>query len=186
MTVKSPSFRFTVDQYHRMIDTGILTEDDRVELIRGEIVPKMPIGPRHAKCVRRITQAFSDRLRRTALLGAGDPISLADSEPEPDVSLLRPTPDEYESGHPTPADIFLVVEVADTSWDRDFDEKGPLYAENAIPEYWIVNLNDDTVHVFRGPRPDGTWASAQQFTRGGTVTVAVLPGVSVAVTDILP
>jgi Uma2 family endonuclease len=123
---------------------------------------------------------------QTAIIGAGDPITLTDSEPEPDVSVLRPRPDEYASGHPTPSDIILLVEVSDSSWDRDYDEKAPLYAESGVPEYWIVNLNDETVHVFRGPQSDGTWSNTQQCTRGGTLTIDALSGISIAVNDILP
>jgi Uma2 family endonuclease len=120
------------------------------------------------------------------MMSVGDPIRLADSEPQPDFVLLIPRADFYASGKPVPADDYLIVEVADSSFDHDRDVKGPLYARNGIVEYWIINLNDDTVHVHRGPRPDGTYASVEQHTRGATLTVAALPGVAVAVADILP
>ena len=100
--------------------------------------------------------------------------------------MLVPRADDYTTSKPRPREVFLLIEVADSSFDDDHDVKGPLYARNAIPEYWIVNLNDDTVHVFRDPKPDGTWGSTQQLVRGGTLTVAALPGVSFAVNDILP
>jgi Uma2 family endonuclease len=114
------------------------------------------------------------------------PIVLADSEPEPDFSLTRFRADFYASGKPRPHDVFLVVEIADESLAFDRNVKGPLYAENGIAEFWIVNLNDDTLRVYRSPQPDGTYASVEQFTRGAALTIAALPGVSVAVADILP
>jgi Uma2 family endonuclease len=186
MIAKAPPFRFTVGQYDQMIETGILTEDDRVELIRGEIVPKMPSDPPHAGTIKRLIRLIDPQLRGRALLGVQDPIHLADSEPEPDQSILHPSPDDYTTRHPTPADIFVLVEVADSSLDRDRNEKNPLYAENGVIEYWIINLNDDTVLVHRQPRPDGTWADITTHGRGATLDIAALPGVAVAVADILP
>jgi Uma2 family endonuclease len=186
MITKAPPFRFTVDQYDQMIETGILTEDNRVELIRGEIVPKMPIGSRHAAITKRLIRLIGPQVQGRAILGAQDPIRLADSEPEPDLAVLQTRLDDYEAGHPVTADVFALVEVADSSLDRDRDEKAPLYAENGIPEYWIVDLDSDTVLVHRSPRPDGTWASVSAHGRGDTLDIAALPGVAIAVADILP
>ncbi len=186
MIAKLPPFRFTVGQYDRMIELGILTEDDRVELIRGEIVPKMPIGPRHAAVVNRLNRLLSPQVQGRALLALQNPIHLADSEPEPDLSVLHPRPDDYAGGHPVPPEVFLLVEVSDSSVDRDRDEKAPLYAENGIPEYWIIDLDSDTVLVHRGPRPDGTWAATDARRRGDTLDLITLSGVTVAVADVLP
>lgn len=177
---------FSVDEYERMIDAGILTDEDHVELIRGEVVYLMAIGDPHMACVKRLNHFLGGAAAGKAISSVQDAIRLADSDPQPDFALAVPRADYYRSGKPRPADLYLVVEVADTSFDKDRDVKGPLYAENAIPEYWIFNLTDDTVHVFRGPQADGTWASSEQFTRGATLTIATLPGVSVAVNDILP
>jgi Uma2 family endonuclease len=185
-TATTERYRFTVDEYERLIRAGILAEEDRVELIHGEVVKKMSIGPRHAAVVKRLIRLFGGQIQGRAQLGAQDPVHLADSEPEPDLSILRPSPDDYEAHHPTPADVFLLIEVAESSFVADRDIQGPLYARNGIVEYWIINLNDDTVHVHRGPQADGTYASVQQHARGATLTVAALPGVAVAVTDILP
>src|SRR5206468_3603856 len=121
-----------------------LTEDDRVELIHGEVVKKMAIGPRHAAAVKRLRRVFGELLGRRATLGSQDPVRLDDSEPEPDLSVLHFREDDYASEHPTPAEVLLLVEAADSSFGDDHEVKGPLYARNAIPEYWIVNLNDDT------------------------------------------
>jgi Uma2 family endonuclease len=179
-------YLFAVEQYHRLIDAGLLGEDERVELIHGEIVDDMPIGDPHMACVKRLNRAFNRLYAARALVSIQDPIRLADSEPEPDAMLLALRADFYGSGKPRPADAYLVVEVADRSFADDRDTKGPLYAANGVAEYWIVNLNDDTVHVYRGPRPDGTYTSVEQFTHGATLTVAALPGVAVAVADLLP
>jgi Uma2 family endonuclease len=179
-------YHFTVDEYHRLIDAGILGEDERVELINGEIVCQMPIGDRHAGCVNRLNRLFNTRAGGQALVSVQNPVQLVGSEPQPDVALLVPRADDYASGKPHPADVLLLIEVADSSFETDRDTKGLLYAQNGIPEYWVVDLNGDSVLVYRGPRPDGTWAAAETRRRGDTLTVAALPGVAVAVADILP
>ena len=186
MIAKVPPFRFTVDQYDQMIKTGILCEDDRVELIRGEIVPKMPSGPRHAGITNRLNRLLGPQVSGRAILAVQNPIHLPDSEPEPNVAVLRPSQDDYATRHPMPADVFVLIEVADSSLDRDRDWKGPLYAENDIPIYWIIDLESATVIVHCTPRPDGTWRDVGTHQRGDTLTIAALPGVSIAVADILP
>jgi Uma2 family endonuclease len=186
MVVKAPPFRFTVEQYDQMIETGILSEDDRVELIRGEIVPKMPSDPPHAGTIKRLIRLIDPQLRGRAILGVQDPVHLADSEPEPDLSILHLSPDDYTTRHPATADIFALIEVADSSLDRDQNEKGPLYAENGIIEYWIINLNGGTVLVHRKPQTGGTWADVTTRSPGDTLDIVALPGVTVAVADILP
>jgi Uma2 family endonuclease len=181
MTARRTPHRFTVAEYDRMIDQGILKEDARVELIRGEIVAKMPIGDPHVACV--------DRLNRLLVLAVGDqatvsiqnPIRLADSEPEPDVVLKRR--DFY--GKPGPADILLVIEVADASLEDDREVKRPLYAENSIAEFWIVNLIDHCVEVHCEPRADGTYAEVRTVRAGDAIDVGAIPGVTVTVADLL-
>src|SRR4051812_32731465 len=113
--------RFSVEEYERMTELGILTENDRVELIRGEILEKMTIGDRHAACVYRLSELLFLAVARAAIVGVQNPIRLADSEPEPDVTLLRRRADFYASGKPTPADVVLLTEVADTTLDFDRD-----------------------------------------------------------------
>jgi len=186
MIAKLPPFRFSVDQYDRMIEMGILDKDDRVELLRGEIVPKMPSNPPHAGIINRLNRLLGPQVLGRAIPGVQNPIRLKDSQPEPDLSVLRPSPDDYGTRHPTPADVFLLIEVSESSLDRDRDLKAPLYAENGVTEYWIVSLDNHTVLVHRDPRPDGTWAAVTARTRGETLDVAALPGVSVAVADVLP
>lgn len=166
-----------------MIDSGILTENDPVELIRGEIVEKMPIGDQHAACVKRLNQQFLEAFGRRVTLGVQDPIRLADSEPEPDLSVLQRREDFYSSRTPTAADVLLVVEVADTTLNYDRDIKLPLYAENDIVEYWIVNLLDRCLEVYRQPQPDGTYRDAQTLSAGDQAAVQALPGPTFAVAD---
>jgi len=184
MSMVRSHLRFSVARYEQMIDSGILTENDPVELIRGEIVEKMPIGDEHVACVNRLNRLFMRRLGDKAIVSIQNPIRLVDSEPEPDVALLAPRDDDYASGKPRPADVFLVVEVADTTLDYDRDIKLPLYAENDIVEYWIVNLLDRCLEVYRQPQPDGSYRDAHTLRAGDQVAVQSLPGPTFAVADV--
>src|SRR5262245_15863165 len=129
--------RFSVADYERMIDTGILGPEDKVELIRGEIIEKMPKGDPHTACVKRLIHVGSNRFGGRVTLSVQDPLKLPDSEPEPDFMLLLPRIDFYASGKPVPADVLLLIEVSDSSLDYDRNVKLPLYAENRVAEYWI-------------------------------------------------
>ncbi|HJZ92760.1 MAG TPA: Uma2 family endonuclease [Gemmataceae bacterium] len=185
MTARRTPHRFTVATYEKMIDLGILKEDDRVELIRGEIVAKMPIGDPHIACVDRLNRLLVRAVGDDAIVSIQNPIRLADSEPEPDVVLKRPRDDFYITGKPGPADILLLIEVADASLDDDREVKRPLYAEAGIGEYWIVNLVDGCLEVHRQPRPDGTYADVRTLRPGETIEIAALPRVTVAVANVL-
>ena len=178
-------YRFTVDAYDRMIEEGFLTPKDRVELIRGEIVAKMAIGPRHAARVNRLVRLFNRAVGDRAIVSSQNPIVLADSEPETDIALLEPRDDFYESRKPEPKDVLLAVEVSDSSIDDDREVKGPLYAENRIVEYWIVNLDEDCLEVYRTPRRDGTYRKKQILRSGDTVQISSLPGIKFKVSDLL-
>lgn len=141
MTQHPMKRRFTVREYYRMAQAGILTKDDRVELLEGEIVEMAPIGPRYAGAVDRLTELFVRNFAGAALTRVQNPIHLDEhTEPQPDLALLRPRADFYTTGHPTPEDILLVVEIAETSADVDRDVKMPLYARSGIPEAWLVDL----------------------------------------------
>lgn len=177
--------RYSVDDYEEMVRLGVLTENDRVELIRGEILAKMPIGPRHAASVTGLNEALGPQCAGRATLRIQDPIRLPDSEPEPDLSVVRRRADRYASDHPRPADILLIAEVSDSSLDEDRTVKRALYAEAGIVEYWIVNLVDDCLEVHRDPRPDGTYGDVRILRRGDVADIAGLPGVVVAVAEIL-
>ena len=185
MAVTMVRHRFSVDDYEQMIEFGVLTENDRVELIRGEIIDKMSIGDRHAATVKRLRYLLGDLVAKRATIGVQDPVRLDDSEPEPDISLLQPRSDYYASGHPRAADVLLLIEVSDTSIDLDRDVKGPLYAQSHIVEYWILNLNDDTLEVYRQPQSAGTYSDARILRRGDQIEIASLPGVIVQVAELL-
>lgn len=177
-------YRFSVGQYHRMIEVAILDENDRVELIHGEVVSKMPIGDPHIGCVRQLNELFILRCAGRVSVGVQDPVRLADSEPEPDISVCKRRKDHYRSGKPRPADVFLLIEVADTSVGYDRDVKGHLYADNGIVEFWLADVNDRTVTVYRGPRPDGTWETAETRSGADELTVAALPDIRLTIVDV--
>jgi Uma2 family endonuclease len=156
MTLTPTRRRFTVHDYHRMAEAGVLGEDDRVELIDGEIIQMSPIGSPHAGTVNRCSKRLEQRFGDAAVVQVQNPIRLDEhNEPEPDLALLKPRPDFYTTAHPTPPDVFLVVEVADTSLEYDRRRKLPLYARHGIPEVWLVDLNADTILVARDPTPSG-------------------------------
>ncbi|MEZ4686345.1 MAG: Uma2 family endonuclease [Bacteroidia bacterium] len=133
----------SAEAYHLMIDAGILTEDDKVELLNGEIVFMIPVGPKHASHVKLFRKVFGQFYGETAIIGIQDPVGLGSfDEPEPDVSVLMPNDDFYLSMHPSPKEIFLLVEISDSTLERDRTIKLPIYAKAGVPEYWIVNLID--------------------------------------------
>ena len=178
--------RFTADEYHRMAEAGILHEDDRLELIDGEILRMAAIGSRHFACVNGFTAWFATRLAGRAIVSVQNPVRLSTgSEPEPDIALLRPRADRYAAGLPGPDAVFLLVEVADTTLRYDRETKLPLYAEAGIPEVWIVDLHRERVLIYRGPR-DGDYQHVTTVTRGGSLSPQAFPDVAVPVDEILP
>jgi len=178
-------YRFTVENYHRMAEVGILDADERVELLRGEVVVMTPIGPPHGGCVNKLTRLFVESVGRSACVSTQNPFSLDDcSEPQPDLVLARPRPDDYSKSHPRPDDVLLLVEVADTSLDKDRKVKLPLYAEAGIVEVWIVDLNANAVEVCRDPT-GGKYRDIRRFQPGDAITLHALPEVTVPVSDFL-
>lgn len=142
----------TVAEYYRMASAGILSADDRVELLNGQVVEMSPIGNRHAACVDEFTEQFARLLADRVRIRIQGPVRLSDiSEPEPDVALLERRADMYADGHPRPEHVFLLVEVADASLEKDRTLKLPLYAQAGIREVWIVNLMSDCIEVYREP-----------------------------------
>jgi Uma2 family endonuclease len=133
--------RFTIDEYHRLIELGFLTEGDRIELIRGELIQKTAKGTQHTFCTTRLCRQLDRLLGDRAVIRGQDPISLPNqSEPEPDVIIARGRDEDYLAHHPYPEDILLVIEISDTTLDYDQITKLTLYAEAGIANYWIVNL----------------------------------------------
>jgi Uma2 family endonuclease len=176
---------FTVDEYYQMAEVGILHEDDRIELIEGELLEMAPIGSRHAACVDRLTYSFSGPTAGQAIVRVQNPIRLSRyTEPQPDFSLIRFRTDFYAASHPEPQDVLLVVEVADTSVGFDRDTKMPLYARAGIAEAWLVYLPENRIDVYRQPTPQG-YQEVTSYTRGMHVSPLVLPTLVLAVDDIL-
>ncbi|NEQ41127.1 MAG: Uma2 family endonuclease [Okeania sp. SIO3I5] len=176
---------FTVDQYDKMLEAGIFTGNERVELIRGEIIKMSPMGIRHPACVKRLNKLFFLRLGEAVTVGIQDPVRLNNtSEPQPDVSLLQERPDFYETQKPQPENVFLLIEVSDTTIKYDREIKVPLYAENNIVEVWLVNLTEECLEVYRQPRANG-YEIVQTFQRGENVTIQALPNVTFTVDEIL-
>ncbi|NEP05139.1 MAG: Uma2 family endonuclease [Okeania sp. SIO2G4] len=176
---------FTVDQYYKMLEAGVFTENERVELIRGEIITMSPMGIRHAGCVNRLNELFFLRLAQTVTVGIQIPVRLNNnSEPEPDISLLQRRPDFYETQQPQPENVFLLIEVSDTTVKYDQEVKIPLYAENNIVEVWLVNLTEECLEVYRQPTANG-YEIVQTFQRGETLSIQALPNVTFTVDEIL-
>ena len=178
--------RFTVDEYHRMGEGGVFGEDDRVELLDGHIYDMSPIGSEHAACVDRLTKLFVLHADENAIVRVQSPVRLSEaSEPEPDLALLAPRDDNYASRQPSPDDVLLVVEVADTSLPFDREVKQSLYAQAGIPELWIVNLEADWIEVYRTPQ-DMEYTAEQRYERDQSISPQHLSeGDPIAVNDVL-
>ncbi len=177
--------RFTVKDFYRMAEVGILSQHDRVELLDGEIVDMTPIGSRHAACVNRLNSLLADLLGRRAIVSVQNPIDLGpDSEPQPDLAVLRPRADFYGEAHPGPEDILMVIEVADTSADFDRTVKLPLYARAGIREAWVVDLGSESVEVHQGPAERG-YQSVEALRRGQRLVPQAFPDLALAVADVL-
>jgi Uma2 family endonuclease len=180
-----PRRKLDVVEYHRMAAAGILTEEDRVELIEGELIAMSPIGDRHAGTTLRLNRALFRAAGDRALVGVGHPIRLDRmSEPQPDFVLLAPRADDYTGGHPGPEDVLLAIEVSDSSLRFDRTIKLPLYGGHGIREYWIVDLVGRCVEVCRQPHPGG-YASVTRAAPGEDLEPEALPGLRLRVSDIL-
>ena len=175
---------FTVESYQRLAELGALGEDDRVELIAGQVVAMTPIGDRHASCVRRLHDLFARHALELAIIDVQNPVVLGRHDaPQPDLAVLKRRADGYPR-HPRARDILLVIEVADTTLAYDRDVKIPLYATAGIPEAWLVALGAASISVYRGPAPDG-YSDVVTVTRGETLRPLLLPGVAIGTDDIL-
>lgn len=185
MALQVARHRFTVDEFHRMSETGVLGEDDRVELLDGEIVDMTPIGSRHAGCVKSLNALLTSSLGRRAIVAVQDPVVLGPrSEPQPDLLVLRFRPDFYRTSHPRPEDVLLAIEVAETSLEFERTVKLPLYARAGLPEVWLVDLAGQTIAVHRDPA-GSAYRRAHHASRGERVAPEAFPDLSLAVDDIL-
>lgn len=177
--------RFNVKEYYRMAETGVLPPDVRVELLNGEIIDMSPIGPFHGGVVKRLSRLFNVKAKGRWTVSTQDPVHLDNhSEPEPDVMLLKPASGDYTSRHPKPDDVFLLIEVSDTTVGYDREEKLPAYGRAGIAEVWIVNLDDQTIEVYREPHFTG-YGSKTILSAGEKATPQSFPDISVDIAELL-
>ncbi|MEQ8469060.1 MAG: Uma2 family endonuclease [Coleofasciculus sp. E1-EBD-02] len=178
---------WTIEEYHRMAEVGILQPDESVELIAGQIIKKMsPQGSPHAASIRRTDRVFSHRLTEQVLIQKQLPIQLNDrSEPEPDVAIVRVDPLDYADHHPLASDIYLIIEVADTSLQIDCQIKARDYAQSGIADYWVLDLKHRQLHVFRQPTPDG-YQSEVILAEDASVSPLQFPSCTITVSELLP
>jgi Uma2 family endonuclease len=185
MSVQLERRIFSADEYHRMAEAGILSEDDRVELIDGEVVRVSPIGHTHGSCVKRLNSILNRRIGLLAIVSVQDPIRLNDySEPEPDICLLKLSDNFYASGTPTASDVLLVIEVSDSSVDFDRKVKVPLYAKAGIPEVWLAVVQQDRIEAY-GQLVDGSYQTIRIVRRGESLSPERLPELVITAEEIL-
>ncbi len=177
-------YLWTVEDYHRLVDAGILEEDSPVELLNGQILLMSPSKDLHASCIDRLDELFRDLLGKSVIVRVQSPIVIDEySEPEPDLSILRRKENFYADGHPGPKDIHLVVEVSDTTLAKDQNIKKPVYAAAGIAEYWIINLPEQQLEQYLNPFGND-YQLAHIYKAGQTLESALLG--SVPVDDVLP
>lgn len=175
----------TAEEFEAMAESGVFAEDDRLELIEGEIIEMSPIGDSHAGCVDWLSNSFKDRLGQRVVISTQNPANVTNiSRPQPDVILARPRADYYRKGRPGPQDTFLVIEVADSSLSFDRQTKIPLYARSGIREAWLVNLVDGVVEVHRDPTPQG-YRLVRRAGPAETISPEAFPEVEMSVAEIL-
>ncbi|MBI4265893.1 MAG: Uma2 family endonuclease [Acidobacteria bacterium] len=176
---------FSVDEFHQMAEAGAFGEDDRLELLDGEIVQMTPIGSRHAACVNRLNEAFSERCRASAIVHVQNPLTLGEgTEFYPDIALLQRRADFYSQSHPRAADVLSIVEVADTTGDYDRRVTVPRYARAGVPEVWVVDLHVRIVDIFRQVQA-GAYRDERHVGPGESLSIPGVPGQQIAVADIL-
>ncbi|MBA2647477.1 MAG: Uma2 family endonuclease [Pyrinomonadaceae bacterium] len=176
---------FTVAEFERMGQAGVFSNDARLELIEGEIIEMSPIGTRHAACVKYLSRILNHKVGDVVLVSTQDPIRLNDfSEPQPDVALLKLRDDFYRNAHPTPGDVLLVIEVADTTVEYDRQVKAADYAKAGIREMWLVNIPAERIEVYADPVA-GEYRIVNFYQRGEDVKSHTFAGLSVSVNDVL-
>ena len=178
-------YRFSSSSYHEMIELGILGENDRVELIEGEIIAMAAIESRHAACVNQVNRLLNQHLRAEWIISVQNPIALSDgNEPEPDIALLRFQSDFYAKALPRAQDTLLVIEVADSSLEYDQTIKLPLYAKTGISELWIIDLNQNLIHQYLDPTSN-TYRHKHTLDTDAIINASALP-ISLSVKGLLP
>jgi len=177
--------RFTVDEYYKMIELGMLKDYEKAEIIEGELIQKMPIGDKHSAVVEKLNEMLRDLLGKSVSLRNQQPVRFGDyDEPEPDLAVLRRREDFYSGSKPVPKDVLLLIEVSDATLKYDRNTKLTLYAEAEIPEVWIVNLPNDIIEVHTKPG-SGIYQLTKIFKRGETTESEIMPNLKLEVDKIL-
>jgi Uma2 family endonuclease len=177
---------FTVKEYDAMIEQGILTANDRVELLNGVIIEQMPKGPKHASLNDDIGDFFKETLGAQVVIRYQNPIALNDfSEPEPDLVLATPPRAKYRSHHPAPDEILLVIEVSDSTLSLDRNTKSVAYAQAGIRQYLLFNVAERAIEDYRDPAPDG-YRTKQTHTAGNSFKLVAFPELNINPADLLP
>lgn len=177
--------RFTVDEYYKMIELGMLEDYEKAEIIEGEMIQKMPVGKRHSAVVEKLNELLRDRLGKSVSLRNRQPVRFNEyDEPEPDLAILQRREDFYSGHKPVPKDVLLLIEVSDATLKYDRDTKLTLYAEAEIPEVWIVNLPNDIIEIHQKPSV-GIYHLTKIFKRGEKIESEILPDLQLAVDEIL-
>lgn len=186
MATVNPTKHLTnLDEWRRLGEANIFPPGSRIELINGEILDMAPIGFNHAGHLKRVNNLLTILVTGKAIVSVQDPLQLGDlSEPEPDFMLLKPNADYYSSCHPVAADVLLLIEVSDTSLQFDQNQKLRLYALHNIPEYWLLNLNNVCLEVYRKPNGE-VYAEKTTLYAGDSITLSQLPDINIQVADIL-
>ncbi|XPM60453.2 MAG: Uma2 family endonuclease [Leptolyngbya sp. IPPAS B-1204] len=180
-----PLKHWSVDEYHRLIAVGILTSDDHVELLDGQIVEMVPQDPPHASNTSSFGNEFVLLFAGKAWIRTQLPLTIApDSEPEPDIAVVHLDPNRYRDRHPKPEDVFLLIEIADTTLNQDRNRKAKIYAQAGIPEYWIVNLKQRQVIVYRHPQGD-SYQSEQILEATDAIAPLAFPEIRIELQTIL-
>jgi Uma2 family endonuclease len=176
--------RITIDRYQKMVATGVLTRDDHVELIDGEILEIAPVTPRHASVTARVCKQLILALGDAATVGVRHPLDLGQfSEPQPDLLVLKPRPDGYSSAHPQVGDVLLLIEIADSSLAFDCGTKRDLYARFGIGEYWVIDLNSRHTLAYLFP-VDGAFQRTREYRGGDYISPVAIPTLKIDVSGL--
>ena len=185
MSVQLQKHYFNVNEYYRMLEVGLLSEDDRVELIEGEIIEMSPIGSAHGGTVKRLSRFLHRKLGDDVIVSVQDPVRLDDlSEPQPDLAVLKPRKDFYSTSHPTPQDVLIIIEVSDSSLEYDRGVKLPLYARAGIPEAWLIVLTTRTIEIHSQPT-SGKYQKVRRLKPGKALRSPTVPTISCKVEDLV-
>lgn len=177
---------WTVEEYHRMAEAGIFGAEERVELLEGKIVWMIAKGTAHTSAVGRTYKLLEKRIGNRAWISIQDPVKLNErSEPEPDVAVVKIDPLDYADHHPTPSEVYLIIEVADSSLKLDCETKGKAYAKAGISDYWVLDVVNRQLHVFRQPAEDG-YESEEILSEEQTISPLEFPDLQIGVFEMLP